>query len=217
MQTIERPITQQEYIYGYEALQSNWKTQDEELLLTGKLAYWTYWISKLAEKTKNAQERTGLFTLKRNGLLLLSKSSYVQIRKYVPVHNKKLCVFHTRQTKGNTHQFLFKKRKVIQECPECQNGQEHYFSLYSVAVLNEIEDTDTRKPLFIMYIPYNQLKDEFPNLDSLENVKKYYGTELCTIDIDKKVYNPKKLSFGIELLVQNFSQTYNDLLDYLKK
>lgn len=211
--------SKQQYISGYKSLQTHWKTKDKELLLVGRLAYWTYWISKLAEKTHNPEEKRSLFNLKRNGLLLLSKSNYVQLRKYVPNQHKKLCSLHSKKYKKqyvNIHKFIYKKDKIIKECSDCQNGQEHYFSLYSVAVLSEIEDAKDRKPLFVMYCPYDHLKEEFPKLDSLEPVKKYYGSELCTIDIDKKAYKLDLETFKLDLIIKYFSKNYNELSDYLE-
>ena len=210
--------TKEHYIQGYKTLQSEWKAKDKELLFTGRLAYWTYWISKQAEKTNNPEERVTLFNLKRNGILLLSKSNYAQVRKYVPNHHKKLCYFHylkMKKSRMNPHKFLFLNENLFEDCSECQKGKEHYFSLYSLAILNEIEDIEGRKPLFIMYSPYLDLKEEFPNIDSVENVKRYYGTELCTVDHDKKISNLDVEPFSIELIIKYFTKNYNALSEYL--
>nr|WP_259549672.1 hypothetical protein [Heyndrickxia oleronia] len=115
----------------------------------------------------------------------------------------------------NPHKFLFLNENLFEDCSECQKGKEHYFSLYSLAILNEIEDIEGRKPLFIMYSPYLDLKEEFPNIDSVENVKRYYGTELCTVDHDKKISNLDVEPFGIELIIKYFTKNYNALSEYL--
>lgn len=60
------------------------------------------------------------------------------------------------------------------------------------------------------------LKEEFPELDSLKSVKRYYGTETCTIDIDKQVYKLDTAVFSPEMALKYFTKNYNELADYLK-
>jgi hypothetical protein len=187
--------------------------------LVGWLAYWFYWLSKLAEASDSPEERQHLFTLKRNGLILLAKSGYVQIRKLVPRFHKKMCYQHHSlyiKKHMNPHVFIFRNWEMLESCPKCEKGIEHYFSLYSVAVLNEKEDIKGRKPLFVMYGPYGMLKDEFPDLDSLKSLKKYYGNELCYIDVDKKVYELDTKAFSIETIFKYLTKNCNDLAEYLK-
>lgn len=208
-----------EYVEGYKALQAEWKKKDKELVLVGRLAYWVYWLSKLAESSNNPEERKQLFTLKANGLTLLAKSDYVQIRKFVPEFHKYLCKKHRsfmNKKRINPHVFISRNSKIFESCPECQNGEDYYYSLYSVALLNEREDLDGRKPLFVMYSPYKALKDRLPNLDSLKNVKKYYGKEMCTVDIDKPVYRLNTQAFSSEMVFKYFSKNYESLSEYLK-
>jgi len=207
------------YITGLEELQAEWAKKDKELLLTGTLAYWTYWLSKHAEKTGNQEEKNNLFSLKKNGLLLLTKSNYVQIRKFIPTHHKKLCYSHSKMQKKrkmNAHQFLSKNELLIGKCPECQNGQEHYFSLYSLALLNEIEDIENRKPYFIMFMPYVQASHELPGLDSLKSVKRYSGGELCTIRPNQKAYKVDLKMFSPVEILEHYIKSYNDLMVYFK-
>jgi hypothetical protein len=211
--------TKQAYVEGYKALQANWKKKDKELLLVGRLAYWTYWLSKLAEASNNTAEKAALFNLKRNGLILLAKSDYVQIRKYIPEVHKKLCGKHAgimRTRKIPPHKFIYRNWKYIAECPKCQEGMEHYYSLYSIAVLNEKMDIEGREPIFIMSIPYPIIKDEFPDLDSLESVKKYYGTETCTVDISKKVSSLDEKAFSLDLVSKYFTKNHNELAQFLE-
>jgi|tagenome__1003787_1003787.scaffolds.fasta_scaffold20711543_1 hypothetical protein len=208
-----------EYVEGYKALQAKWKKKDKELVLVGRLAYWVYWLSKLAEGSNNPEERKQLFTLKANGLILLAKSDYVQIRKFVPKFHKYLCKKHRSSMckKGiNPHVFISSNCKTLESCPECQKGEDHYYSLYSVALLDEKEDLDGRKPLFVMYTPYKVLKDRLPNLDSLKSVKKHYGNEMCTVDIDKRVYQLNTQTFSSEMVFKYFSKNYESLSEYLK-
>lgn len=219
MKTANNEVKQQ-YISGYKALQAEWKKQDKELLLVSRLAYWTYWLSKLAEASTNPDEKRALFNLKRNGLILLAKSNYVQIRKYIPEFHKKSCYSHhllMKKYKVNPHLFISRNREKLESCPKCSKGTEHYFSLYSVAVLNEKNDIEDKKPLFIMYSPYHIFKGQFPDLDSLKSVKKYYGKELCTVDVDEKAYELNVQAFNSEFVFKYFTKNYNDLSEHLNK
>lgn len=162
------------------------ETERPGVLLVGRLGYWTYWISKYAEAAESKEEKNQLFQMKSNGLTLLAKSEYVQIRKYVPGYHSKLCYKHhdlMKKSSINPHLFLYKNAKHLVKCQKCKalKKEEHYYSLYSVAVLNEKEDIDRRKPLFIMYSPYPTLKDHFPELVSLQPVKYYGGFELAVM------------------------------------
>ncbi|MCQ6275414.1 hypothetical protein JMM81_10630 [Bacillus sp. V3B] len=208
-----------EYTEGYKALQVEWKKKDKELVLVGRLAYWVYWLSKLAEGSNNLEERKQLFTLKKNGLILLLKSDYVSVRKYIPKFHKKLCYSHYAQMKKanmNTHLYLYKRHEWFESCPNCQKGKDHYFSLFSIAVLDEKEDSHGRTLLFLMNTPYLIAKDDLPDLDSLERVKKYYGNERCTVDIDKHVYQLNTQAFSSEIVFKYFSKNYESLSEYLR-
>src|SRR4051812_30908210 len=108
-----------EYVEGYKSLQAEWKKKDKELVLVGRLAYWVYWLSKLAESSNNPEERKQLFTLKANGLNLLAKSDYVQIRKFVPKFHKYLCKKHRsfmNKKRINPHVFISRNSKTFESC-----------------------------------------------------------------------------------------------------
>lgn len=209
----------QRYVAGYKLLQAEWKKKDKELLLVGRLAYWTYWISKFAENSTNNQEKSALFQLKANALALLIKSKYVQIRKYVPEHHKRICYNHYEKMKKsgtNPHVYLRKNLDSIQECKKCKkSGVRHFFSLYSIAVLNEKENREGRKPYFVFYAPYLKLQKTLPDLDSLESVKFYSGSEMVTIDKDERVREVDLNALKLEMIVQYYTKNYNALSELL--
>ena len=65
----EKLLTKDEYTAGYKELQALWKSKNRELLLVGRLAYWTYWISKIAENSDHyTDKRTQFFMLKKMDL-----------------------------------------------------------------------------------------------------------------------------------------------------
>lgn len=217
----EKLLTKDEYTAGYKELQALWKSKNRELLLVGRLAYWTYWISKIAENSDHyTDKRTQFFMLKKNGLILLSKSNYVQIKKYVPAIHKKMCHKHVglmRKNKMKPFEYTEKRSRMVLECPKCAEGLDHQYTLYSVAILNEKEDIEGRKPLFIMNSPYHLIKDEFPPLDSLESVKKYYGNESISIAVDKFARNVNIEAFTEETVIKYFTKNYEELSNYLKR
>lgn len=209
----------QPYVTGYKKLQAEWKKKDKELLLVGRLAYWTYWISKFAENSTNSHEKMSLFQLKTNALTLLIKSEFVQIKKYVPEHHKRLCYKHYERMKKfgtNPHSYLRMYINEIEECTKCKkSGVKHFFSLYSIAILNEKENIKGRIPYFVMYAPYLTLKDTLPELDTLDNIKYYSGSEMATIDKDEQVRNVELDSFNLDLVVQYYMKNFNALSAFL--
>lgn len=210
-----------QYLTGYKQMQQEWKAKGKELLLAGRLAYWTFWLSKFAEDSDNNQEKATLFQLKANALALLAKSRFVQIRKFVPEHHKRICYKHYEQMKKsgvNTHFYLSKNLVNLHECKKCKkSGKKHYFSLYSIAVLNTDEEIEGRIPYFVLYAPYLKLRDTLPELDTLESVKYYSGTEMTTIDKDERVREVDLDVLKIELVIQYYMKNYNALSELLNK
>lgn len=212
--------TKDTYTELYKALQTDWKKESSELMVVGRLAYWTFWISKLAETSQDKEEQNQLFELKLKGLILISKSEYVQLRKYVPRFHKKLCTEHSNMQKRTSklHKFIVREADQLNNCLECQNGEEHSFSLYSIAVLNKKEHVENRKPLFIMHSPYNLLKDDFPNIDSLERVKYFNGRECRIHEVGRPLITKvNKKAFSKEMVIKYFNKNYNTVSEYYKK
>lgn len=210
METTTKTLIE-EYKNYYHELQKEWKSRDKELLLVGRLAYWTYWISKYAENSKGKEERSKLFNLKRNGLLLLTQSKYTQIRRHVPEVHRKLCYKHSHKRNrknGYIGWFLDRYQDELKNCEKCKKNEEHYYSLYSVAILNGIGDEE-KKPIFIFYSPYRLLKEQFPPLEELRSVKKYNGRERGIKNINLGD------GFSVKLCVKKFIQNYEELQQYL--
>lgn len=82
------------YTTGYKALQREWVKESKELLYVGRLAYWTYWIGKLAESSQKMKEVAELNELKKKAFILLNNSVYSQLKKYVPRFNEKMRIFN---------------------------------------------------------------------------------------------------------------------------
>lgn len=203
----------------YKELQKDWKKESKELMVVSRLAYWTFWISKLAESSKDKEERKQLFALKAKGLILLSKSEYVQLRKYIPPFHKKMCWEHSNKQRKTlpAHKYIVQKAHQLNNCPKCQNGEEYYFSIYSIAVLNKKEDVENRKPLFIMNAPYGLLKNDLPDIDSLESVKYFNGSEYLIHEVGKPmVTKVNKNAFSKEMILKYFNKNYKTVSEYYK-
>ena len=88
------------YATGYKSLQKEWVKESKELLYVGRLAYWTYWVSKWAESSFKMKEVDELNALKKNAFKVLLKSAYSQLKKYCPRFSKKCdfimnrCIFY---------------------------------------------------------------------------------------------------------------------------
>ena len=221
---IEKPITtkKEEYVSGYKELQSLWKKKDKELALVGRLAYWTYWLSKLAEKSEssNGSRRSELFALKKNGLLLLAQSDYVQIKKYVPPIHRKICHKH-RAFMGSKEmkpsEYLKAYSLKVSSCPKCLEGEEFHYALYSLAVLDGKKDEENRKLLFAMSCPYPVIKEEFPPLDLVESLEKYYGNETISIAVGALARNVNVGEFTEEFIIKYFTKNYEGLKEHYQK
>src|SRR6478752_3075409 len=185
------------YKEDYLTLQKTWRKESEELFLVGKLAYWTYWLSYYAAN-KSEEKREELFAIKRKGMQLLSQSQYTQLRKNI-----------------NVHHFLNRNQEFLQACENCKKREEHFYTLYSLAVLDQYGEKDKR-PLFIMYIPYDLMKGIFPALETLESVKVYKKREFGKIRVDGKQNWNLEPVFSIKLIKKKFEQSYEALQNYFE-
>jgi hypothetical protein len=214
---IEKTATIEEYRHDYIELQKQWRKHSKELFLVGKLAYWTYWISKYAERSYN-EERQQLYALKHKGFLLLAKSKYTQLRKYVPEITNKLCRSHykiMKSKKRNTHWFLDTYRQSLLECEDCQKGQEHYYSLYSLAVLDDVGEGD-KHILFVLYVPYLLFNESLPTLEELRPVK-FYRSEFGRIRVSKQDNWKLNNVFSLKTIIKKFNQNYEELHQYFEQ
>ncbi|MED4213446.1 hypothetical protein P4662_29965 [Priestia megaterium] len=205
------------YKEDYLTLQKKWRKESEELFLVGKLAYWTYWLSYYAAN-KSEEKREELFAIKRKGMQLLSQSQYTQLRKYIPGFSNKLCYRHYGMMKRknvNVHHFLNRNQEHLQACENCKKREEHFYTLYSLAVLDQYGENDKR-PLFIMYIPYDLMKGIFPALETLESVKVYPQREYGKIRVDRKQNSNLEPVFSIKLIKKKFEQSYKALQNYFE-
>ncbi|KON88296.1 hypothetical protein AF332_16810 [Sporosarcina globispora] len=119
----------------------------------------------------------------------------------------------------NTHLFLEKNEKTLAKCRKCNKLKEieHYFSLYSIAILDEKVDVEGRKPLFILYSPYPILKDRLPDLEKLGDVKKYNGHELATIGKGKRAHDSMLSAFNKETALRYYLKNFDQLNQYLSE
>ncbi|MFC3882375.1 hypothetical protein ACFOU2_02060 [Bacillus songklensis] len=215
---IETKMIREQYKDDYIELQKQWRKHSKELFLVGKLVYWAYWVSKYAEKCKDVEERQHLFSLKNKAMLLLAKSKHTQIRKYVPEVNKKLCRQHYKIMKSkhrNICWFLDAYKQDLLECESCQMGEEQYYNLYSLAIIDNLEK-EKKKLLYIFYNPYLLLSEQFPVLEELKSVKHFNGKEYGTIRASGKGTVDLDLEdgFSVKLIVKKFNQNYEELREY---
>ncbi|MCM3707834.1 MULTISPECIES: hypothetical protein [Cytobacillus] len=119
----------------------------------------------------------------------------------------------------NTHLFLEKNEKTLAKCRKCNKLKEteHYFSLYSIAILDEKVDIEGRKPLFILYSPYPILRDRLPDLEKLEDVKKYNGHELATIGKGKRAHDSMLTALKKETVLRYYLKNFEQLNQYLSE
>ena len=205
------------YKEDYLTLQKQWRKESEELFLVGKLAYWTYWLSYYAVN-KREEKQDELYAIKRKGMQLLHQSQYTQLRKYIPDFSNKLCYRHYSMMKRkniNVHHFLNRYQEHLQACENCKKGEEHFFTLYSLAILDQYGESDKRL-LFIMYIPYPLMKDTFPALEALEPVKRYKQREFGKIRVDREQNWNLEPVFSIKLIKKKFEQSYEALQNYFE-
>ncbi len=170
------------YVTGYKALQKMWKKESKELLIVGRLAYWTYWVSKLAESSMKTKEIEELTNLKKKAFIQLKNSPYIKLKKYVPKLNEKMRFYNE--------------------------------PVYILTVLDKKSDDENRNILFEMHMPYLKLRDEFPDLESLESVNHFNGTEIITVDVDQLERKVETNAFSKKLVLHYFKKNYKQLRDY---
>lgn len=201
----------------YLKLQKDWLSKDKELYLVGKLSYWCFWLSKHAEVTTDKEQKKKLFKVKTKIITLLSRSKYIKIKKYIPPITSKLCRKHIHfmiKDKVSLHNYLFQRKKQILKCEKCKSGEENYYILYSIALLNHYDPEQDRKPYFIFYSPYNLLKDILPPLENLDEVKFFKGEyglvqENRLIDLSE--------GFSLSLITKKVKESYNEYKVFLNK
>ena len=201
-------------------LKEEWNSENEEFMLVTQLGYWTYWLSKYAEKTDIISNRNQLFKLKHNCLTLLNKSNHTELRKYEPLSkiNKKLCEKHRiiiKEKNFNVHWYLENHKKEILECKDCQADErwkyKKYYSLYSLAILNK-----ENKVQFILYVPFPVIKDNFPPLKNLRPVKFFKG-EYGRVEVSTENTRSVEKVFSTDYIFQQVLNSYTHLTDYKER
>lgn len=215
------PTTEQapvmDYKKGYKELQAEWKQHGKEMLLVGRLAYWTFWISKCAEVEKDPAKKRQLFTLKANAFKLLMKSEYTTLQKAIPKFHQRVCYKHygeMKKSKDIPGRWLYRNFESLIKCKRCREGERHFFSLYSLAVLSDKEVTEDRKLYFVLYSPHPLFKEEFPDLESLPRVKKF-GRELASVASDKHQNDVDLGAFKLDdVVLKYYFKNYEALNKY---
>ena len=164
------------YVSGYKALQRKWIKESKELLYVGRLAYWTYWISKLAESAFRVKEANELNALKKKAFILLNRSMYSQLKTYVPRFHEKMRLYNE--------------------------------PMYILSITDKKTGGNL---LFEMFMPYVQLKDEFPPLDHLENVSEFNGTEIICVDVNRLARKVETGVFSKRFIQHYFEKNYQKL------
>lgn len=167
------------YATGYKSLQKEWVKESKELLYVGRLAYWTYWVSKWAESSFKMKEVDELNALKKNAFKVLLKSAYSQLKKYCPRFSEKMRLYNE-----------------------------------PVYILSIMDKKTGGNLLFEMYMPYLELKEDFPPLDTLENVSGFNGIEIISLDVGKRARKVETGVFSKKLIRHYFDKNYQTLCDY---
>lgn len=63
-------------------------------------------------------------------------------------------------------------------------------------------------------MPYLELKNEFPALDTLENVSGFSGVEIISLDVGKRARKVEIGMFSKKLIRHYFDKNYHALYDY---
>lgn len=220
--TLDTDQIKDQHKADYINLQKTWKAKSSEMLFVGRLSYWTYWISKLAEKTPDHEERIRLFKLKSQAMILLyHHSNYTRLKALVPDVHRRLCYTHynkMKRSKMNPHHYLHKHRDRLLACDGCKRGVNHFFSLYSLAVLDDINGAGNRKLLYVFYAPYRKIKDQWPHVEDLEAVRFYPGQEYGTVRMSgKDRIPPLDTVFSKRSIEHKFNDNFNKMELFLER
>ncbi|RBW68240.1 hypothetical protein [Bacillus taeanensis] len=215
--------------------QKQWMEVDRELLYTSRLAYWTHWVSlhidyitfriKRPNLTKEQRielinQREELYQFKNLAFLLLLRSKYAKLKAFIPKMHHKLCSTHRKwcfENDGNKPiYYSLENHEQFKECPNCQKGDRHFYSLYAIRIKHE--DTKT---FFLFHTPYLILKDKIQeDVEDLPQLRRFIGdigvSKFHPYPNFRKGQKPPYYVFSYELTTKQFKKNYVKLKKYFQ-
>jgi hypothetical protein len=226
---------QQYFKDQYVSHQKKWMEVDRELLYTSRLAYWTHWISlhidyitfrlqrgKLTKDQRmellNQQDK--LYQFKEKAVLLLQHSRYSKLKAFIPKWHHKLCGKHRRwcyeNDKNRPIYYSLENHEKFKECPNCQKGDMHYYSLYAVRIKHE--DTKT---FFLFHTPYSILKDKIQeDIEALPQLWRFQGdvgVSKFHLQLVRKNQKSPYNVFSFELTIKQFKKHFVKLKKHIQE